>query len=284
MSAERSYEQIASAGGKLLVVDEFVKNEDEVRRLYEQMSPTIADGPGSELFVALEDVRQRAEECTAELRSYFDDASPDIVSHLRRLVDFFPSSKGVAPRYLSFWANSCRANFPRMTVPHFDSDVFVTNVGPNAKPPLWGTILYLGPGPEGGLEGGETTFCLEHPIPAALREELFVIRQETDNSFRALSPDWVTVHPRRNRFVMFHGGLAHLMEITAPRPGHPRITLLVNAWADLALKADDVHGKLILRSRCFSDEQAREKILRTSRSLEHDINALKLSGSIAGGP
>ena len=82
----------------------------------------------------------------------------------------------------------------------------------------------------------------------------------------------MSVAPRRNRVVVFHGGLAHLVEVVNPVPAYPRITLLVNAWAKLPLREDDIAGNIILRSRsmCASVEDALRKLRRKSTSLEHE--------------
>lgn len=111
---------------------------------------------------------------------------------------------------------------------HVDHDVPLAEQTGKVRLPLWGTVLYLGPG--SGLVGGGTVFNLEEPISQPLLDSC--MRFHDFDALFKLSDQWVTVPFKPNRCAVFRGTLPHcIAAIDQVSPEQPRVNLLANLWA-----------------------------------------------------
>lgn len=239
-----STDHVALPRPKLAVFEGFVPDEEELAVAYERLSRLLVDGQTTDMFISLDDLGSRLDECARDLDGIFPDTGRFLADHLRRLVPICRGVDGVDPFCVSIWFVTLRQPLSGVYC-HFDNNFYLRDVELTTRHPIWATILHLTP-PE--VEGGATTFCLEYPIPAPLLDSMFELVKEDNEAFRSRAREWISILPRRNRLVVFHGGLAHLIERFTPVEDRPRMTLLVNFWDHLPLDPDDVTPGIVRRS------------------------------------
>lgn len=164
---------------------------------------------------------------SALLAAYFgEELASFLVRHMERLLQLIPGAWEDRPRLFELWTRNVSDRDPQVWL-HVDSESSEAGWMQNVKNPIWGTILHLGPA---GLQGGETCFCTEHPLPESIARHCMAPGQEPE--VRALSQQWVDVPHQPNRLIVFQGSLAHYAAPIDgfPGPDLPRVALLVNLW------------------------------------------------------
>ena len=176
------------------------------------------------------------DEYVVHLRKFFGPTADFIVGHMRKLVGFLPALGADHATHLEMWLKVDRQP-TELAYFHVDFNDRADDVRNDLRNPMWATILHLGP--VAGLVGGETVFCTESPIPAAMQEALF--SRLAPERIRPLSREWIDVAQKSNRLVVFKGTFPHYVDaVEAVLPEQPRLTLLVNVWDHLPIAASRV--------------------------------------------
>jgi hypothetical protein len=168
------------------------------------------------------------------LRDYFGDWSDFLVAHFARVLEMIPRVAEDRPEFLELWLSIAREpDTSHEVYVHTDSNHTAEGWTDNVRLPIWGVIFHLGP--KSGLIGGETMFCTEMPLSAAMLNGLH--ESMTYEQARGLSREWVEVPQKQNRLIVFNGALAHCAApVRGPAPlKEPRVALLVNLWDHLPI-------------------------------------------------
>ncbi len=121
---------------------------------------------------------------------------------------------------------------------HVDNDEKLRKETGRTRCPIFGSVLYLGPS-EGMNEGG--TFFVLPESPAWKPDALLFKPAPWSAVDPALKMDGLYVPFRVGRTVLFEGSIPHcITPFSALSSQSPRVTLLVNGWADPIVGTDAV--------------------------------------------
>ncbi len=148
-----------------------------------------------------------------------------LIRHLGRLLEAAPPAVRAAAHGFEIWTSHVgRVEEPRSYV-HIDNDEALRARTGNVRPPLMGSVLYLGPA--AGLAGGETYFI--HDAAAGALGPVFRFFDWAELS--ALGPGIHVTRPVPGRLAMFAGHMPHgQAPVTRVDLGAPRVVFLANIW------------------------------------------------------
>ena len=219
------------------VVDDFVA-ADRLARLYGALRawPEIPHGL---FWIDVARVERHAAgdpSPAAWLAPHVGELAGPLLDILVGLVDLLPAAcRGGGA--LELWTKRVDEVADRVFL-HRDTHSGPKPEGAPARP-LAATILHVGP--DRPLAGGDTVFAMDDPPSDAL-----IARDKTrleQAEVWSLARSWLPVPRRAGRLVVFDGARPHFVApLAEPALETPRITLLVNAWAERPVPAEGDGG------------------------------------------
>ncbi len=148
-----------------------------------------------------------------------------LIRHLGRLLQAAPPGVRAAAHGFEIWTSHVgKVEEPHSYV-HIDNDEALRSQTGRVRPPLMGSVLYLGPA--AGLAGGETYFI--HDAEAVALGPVFRFFDWAELS--ALGPGIHVTRPVPGRLATFAGHMPHgQAPVTQVDSGAPRVVFLANIW------------------------------------------------------
>lgn len=173
------------------------------------------------------------------LQAYFGDFAGFLMDYLSSLWDVVKHHAIPDEAMFEFWIDKLWESDPNKIYLHRD-----THSGPKQRDeplpyPVLGAVMHIGP--ESGLVGGSTFFCMNEPTPAAVMDNDRRPNMTIDQTL-ALADDWREVERKRNRLLVFPGTLSHFVgPIERLSPARePRTAVVANLWNFNPLRQDGI--------------------------------------------